>query len=145
MRSDLTIIVGESNEGHFLLTKKSFHRWGLNHPVIRFADTQKIFDFLNASKISNSLDTKKYVLICSINIPHNDDFDVLLAIRKDDELKKIPIVVLSTLSDRTIIKQCQDIGCRAFFVKPLQKEVFLQVMTDIGADISVPKSSQDGI
>ena len=101
---------------------------------------EKIFDFLSAAKICDCLNERKYILIYSLARPYSNDLDILRTIKKDDELKKIPIVVLSTLSDTKIAQLCQEIGCYAFFTKPLQKDSFLQLIATFGAETGDPKS-----
>ena len=62
MNNEVTIIIGESNEGHYVLAKRNILRWGIKWPIIRFGNGRSILDFLTSARESNCLKNRQYVL-----------------------------------------------------------------------------------
>lgn len=60
------------------------------------------------------------LVLLDLLMPEMTGKDVLEAMKKDDRLKQIPVVVMSAQDDRDIIGACLATGAKDFIVKPLR-------------------------
>ncbi|NEO31917.1 MAG: response regulator [Symploca sp. SIO3C6] len=68
----------------------------------------------------------RYLL--DLNLPRKDGREVLKEVKSDDNLKCIPIVVLTTSDTDQDILQCYNLGANCYISKPLSLEEFAQIM-----------------
>lgn len=132
MDNNITIIIGENNEGHFVLTKRNILRWGINWPIIRFGDGRGILDFLDAVRQAKCLTNRKYVLLLSLSMHNVDGLEVLRVLKSDPDFRDIPAMILTTVKDTKITKECLKLGCDGILSKPLDRKTFLQALSDLG-------------
>lgn len=85
-----------------------------NNVILRQAeDGQQLMDILNSHP-----DPLPEVIFLDINMPKLDGFECLEEIKKDENLKKLSIIMLSTCSDPVSIKKAFDLGAAFYIVKP---------------------------
>ncbi|MBW8035160.1 MAG: response regulator [Planctomycetes bacterium] len=136
MDKDVTIILGGSDKGHFSLFKRYLQRWGFEYPIMRFADSQGILDFLHRAREGDCrLSDRMYILMISMmsfSTRQMDGLAVLKAMKKDPDFKNIPMLMLTDVEDPKNITDCLDAGCDAILSLPLKKEAFIRVMNNIG-------------
>lgn len=125
MKEQLTILLAEDDEGHAYLTQENLRRAGLLNPIERFADGQSILDFLfqrAAARKRNERET--YVLLLDIRMPKVDGVEVLRRLKREEALKNMPIIMLTTTDDPREVKRCHELGCSAYIQKPVDYEKF---------------------
>jgi len=69
-------------------------------------------------KALKSLKPKDAVIFLDINMPAQNGFDILKEIRKNEDLKLLPVVMYSTTSDSRAIDTSYDLGANAYAIKP---------------------------
>lgn len=123
MKENVVILVAEDNEGHFVLTKLCIRRGGISNEIVWLEDGQETLDFLhNARKKHLESNTSgKYVLLLDIRMPKIDGIKVLEQIRASDDLKDIPVIIVSTSDALTNKEICSQLGCDAYITKPLDE------------------------
>ena len=137
MDNDVTIIIGENNDGHFVLTKRNIIRWGIKWPIIRFGEGRGILDFLAAVRDAKCLANRKYVLLLSLSMHNVDCLEVLRALKDDPDFKDIPTMVLTSAADSKVTEECLKLGCDGILSKPLERKIFFQTLDNIGAGQSL--------
>lgn len=138
VRDDAVILVAEDDDGHFSLMAKNLFRSGITNRVIRFTDGQQTVDFLQQLK-DPAFEYAKYpcLLILDIRMPKVDGFQILELLKTDPQLKKIPVVVLTTAGNPQIMERCRSYNCSMFVVKPVEYEQFVESMDRIGHFLSI--------
>jgi CheY-like chemotaxis protein len=68
------------------------------------------------------------LILLDLNMPKKDGRDALREIKLDPELKKIPVVVLTTSRADTDINRIYDLGANSFIAKPVSFESLVDVM-----------------
>jgi CheY-like chemotaxis protein len=135
---NLVILVAEDDKGHFALVKKNLWRICVDAEIIHFPDGQKLMDFLNQKDTSeHELQKKKYLLLLDIKMPGMDGIEVLEAVKKDPELRKIPTVMLTTTNNPVEIDRCYGQGCSFYIVKPADYGDFMEAIEHLGAFLSM--------
>ena len=138
MNEDVVILIAEDNAGHFQLIKKNLWLTCVNKVFILFKNGQEILDFLFKNANDMHLEEKQQcVLLLDIRMPKVDGLEVLKKIKKDEELRKIPVIMLTTTSDASMIKQCYELGCSYYMVKPVNYHHFMEAVQNLGEFLSL--------
>jgi CheY-like chemotaxis protein len=138
MNEDMVILIAEDNAGHFQLIKKNLWLTCVNKAFLLFKDGQEVLDFLFKDGDDMHLDQKQqYVLLLDIRMPKVDGLEVLKKIKDDEELRKIPIIMLTTTGDANMVKQCYELGCGYYMVKPVDYHHFMEAVQNLGEFLSL--------
>lgn len=121
MDQDIIILIAEDDEGHFLLTRKYLRNAGIDNEIIWFPDGQQALDFFcNKNDQHQQFASHKYILLLDIRMPKIDGIELLTRIRQcSDNVKNTPVVIISTSNDPQTIKECKELGCIEYIVKPV--------------------------
>jgi CheY-like chemotaxis protein len=72
------------------------------------------------------------LILLDLNMPRKDGREALKEIKADPELRRIPVVVLTTSKAEEDIYRTYDLGANSFITKPVSFEGLVSVMRDIG-------------
>ena len=143
MSRHVVILIAEDNEGHFLLTKNYLQRMGVRNDIVRLPDGRAALDFLFKNARGKDCDhSKDFVLLLDIQMPKVDGEHVLLQMQADQELKEVPVIMLTCSANPSEIEKYQDMGCRAYVVKPVKYSSYLDAMKKVGM---FPSTVPDGV
>lgn len=78
-----------------------------------------------------------YLLLLDIRMPKVDGIEVLRQIKSDPELRKIPVIVLTTTDDPREVEHCHALGCSNYVVKPVDYEKFAEAIKQFGLFIAL--------
>ena len=138
MNKDMVILIAEDDAGHFQLIKKNLWMTCVDNDILQFKNGQEILDFL--LKTNGETDPeklKKYILLLDIRLPQVDGVEVLMKIKADDRLRKIPVIMLTTTSETDMIKQCYNLECSYYIVKPIDYHGFMEAVQSLGEFLSL--------
>lgn len=137
MTKEVVILIAEDDDGHARLIQKNLSRAGLHNPIERFRNGQEILDFLlRRGDRLRSMETS-YLLLLDIRMPQVDGVEVLRQVKTDPELRKMPVIMLTTTDDPREVERCHALGCSTYIVKPVVYEKFAEAINRIGLFISL--------
>ncbi|MBT3233255.1 MAG: response regulator [Calditrichaeota bacterium] len=138
MKNELVILLAEDDEGHATLIKRNLNRAGISNQIICFKDGQETLDFLFREGPGQHRESgKPYLLILDIRMPKIDGVQVLERLKRDPELKKIPVVMLTTTDDPREVDRCHRLGCSSYLTKPVDYERFVIAIRQLGLFLSI--------
>jgi CheY-like chemotaxis protein len=70
-------------------------------------------------------------ILLDLHMPRVDGWEVLRQVKSDERLKSIPIVVFSSSSRESDIRNCYDLGANAYVVKPIDPIIFQETIAAI--------------
>ena len=124
------ILLVEDNEGDILLTLEAFEECKIKTEISVAKNGQEALDFLY--KKGNFMDAKKPDLILlDINLPIFNGHEVLKKIKSDPDLKKIPVIMLTTSSSAKDIDKAYDANCNSYIKKPINIDDFIDAILKI--------------
>lgn len=124
------ILLVEDNEGDILLTQEVFKTSGFSHPISIARDGEEALDFLyQRNKLSGA--ERPDLILMDINIPKINGKEVLTMIKKDNDLKTIPVIMLSTSSDDKDILESYRNHANCFITKPINFDEFSKAVVEI--------------
>ena len=140
LNNEVIILVADDDDGQARLIEKNLVRAGLHNPIQRFHDGQQILDFLfrcgEGAKRENSA---PYLLLLDIRMPKVDGVEVLRQIKADVELRKLPVIMLTTTEDPREVERCHLLGCNSYIAKPVDYDKFSEAIKQIGLFLSIVK------
>ena len=140
MNPEATFLIAEDDDGHAALIERNLLRSGMTGQCLRLRDGQEALDFLFRKGQGVIRDRGcRYVLILDINLPKISGIEVLRQMKEHDELRKIPVAILSTTDDPHDVDQCHALGCSCYITKPTEPEVFVNVITRLAQLFDVVK------
>ena len=131
MKRDLlnnAILLIEDNPVDIDLTLRAFKYKNLTNPIEIARDGEEALEWVNKWKKGSPLPV---VIMLDLNLPKVHGLEVLKAIKSNDSLKKIPIVVLTTSSEDVDIKTAYNLGANSYIVKPVDFDKFIEVAGQI--------------
>ncbi|MHC4125911.1 MAG: response regulator [Planctomycetota bacterium] len=138
MEKNAVILIAEDDTGHFELVKKNLWLSCVDHEILQFRDGQQILDFLfETGKGAIREAGQSYILILDIRMPKVDGREVLRRMKEDNELRKIPVFMLTTTDDISEVERCYKMGCSFYMVKPIDYHKFMMAMRNLGTFLSM--------
>ena len=138
MNKDTVILIAEDDAGHFELVKRNLWLSCVENDIMHFKDGQDILDFLfQTGNGPVREDGASYVVLLDIRMPKVDGREVLRLIKEDPELKKIPVIMLTTTNEASEIDRCHELGCSFYMVKPVDYNRFMSAVENLGAFLSL--------
>ena len=124
------ILIVEDSDTDYEATLRAFKNSKMANPVNRCEDGEEALDYLfRRNGYSDEKDSPRPQLIMlDLNLPGTDGREVLQEIKKDPELKKIPVIVLTTSSDSMDINKCYEAGANSYIVKPVNLSGFFEAI-----------------
>jgi CheY-like chemotaxis protein len=135
---EVVILVADDDAGHVRLIEKNLGRAGLHNAILRFHDGQAVLDFLFRRAVGavREPDTP-YLLLLDIRMPKVDGIEVLRQIKGNAELRKMPVLMLTTTDDPREVERCHALGCNNYLVKPVDYEKFAEAIQQLGLFVSL--------
>jgi two-component system response regulator len=75
--------------------------------------------------------TRPDMIILDLNLPRKDGREVLQELKKDEALKCIPVVILTTSQDEWDIQRCYEWGANCWITKPIGLKEFIKIVGTI--------------
>jgi CheY-like chemotaxis protein len=85
------------------------------------------------------------VLLLDIKMPRMDGLEVLRAIRSDNELKMLPVVMLTSSREEQDLIKSYEQGVNAYVVKPVDFKEFIEAVKQLGVFWAVINEVPPGI
>ncbi|MDI9370929.1 MAG: response regulator [Synergistaceae bacterium] len=138
MREEVVILIAEDDEGHAQLIKRNLERAGLSNKILFFADGQQVVDFLfRTGDGDHRSPHTPYVLLLDIRMPKLDGTEVLARVKSDPELRRMPVIMVTTTDDPREVERCHELGCSCYITKPVEYDAFVNAVRQLGLFLAV--------
>jgi two-component system response regulator len=124
------ILLVEDNESDVVLTRQGFKQAKLVVNLSHVENGEKCLAFLRKQGEYADAPTPDLVLL-DLNMPVMDGREVLAEIVADDNLKRLPVVVLTTSETEADVLDMYKLRTSSYIVKPVDFEKFLRVIQGI--------------
>jgi two-component system, chemotaxis family, response regulator Rcp1 len=130
MFKDVRILLVEDNEGDIVLTIEALKEAKILNTIDVVKDGEAALKFLHKEAPYQEALTPDIVFL-DINLPKIDGIEVLSIVKNDDQLKVIPVIMLTTSdAEKDIMKAyCNHANC--YITKPVDIEKFMEVIQSI--------------
>ncbi|MBW8035079.1 MAG: response regulator [Planctomycetes bacterium] len=133
-KQDVPILLVEDDEDDVHLTQRAFKKGHILNKLYVVSDGEEAMEFLeHCGRYSNpAAAPEPGVILLDLNMPRMNGREVLKKIKANDELKHIPVVILTTSDQKEDIRKCYDIGANTFITKPVEFSKFLEAIVTTG-------------
>ena len=126
----IEILLVEDNPGDVRLTKEVLKEGKVHNKLSVVENGVQAISFLKKEDGYKDALTPDLILL-DLNMPKKDGREVLLDIKKDKDLKKIPVIVLTTSQAEEDILKVYNLNANCFISKPVDLEQFINVVKSI--------------
>ena len=136
--NEVSILIVEDDAGHARLIEKNLKRAKISNLITRVENGQEALDFLSSKGAFAGQERPSPLLVLlNLNMPVVDGYQVLEKMKADEDLKKIPVVVLTTTDDAREVSRCYQLGCSVYITKPVDYESFCEAIQQLGFFMSI--------
>lgn len=130
----LMILLVEDNEDHAEMVKRSLRANHVANPVLHVTDGEAALDYLfRRGKYTDSKKSPRpHLILLDLRLPKIDGLDVLKEIKESEELRRIPVVVLTSSEEENDVAMVYDHYANSYLSKPLDFKKFTELMRELG-------------
>ncbi len=130
MRPQQPILLVEDSPEDFETTVRALKNAGLANPIVRCEDGDEALDYLyHRGRYTDPANAPRPgIILLDLNLPGTDGRQVLVEVKKDEALRAIPVVVLTTSTDERDIDFSYQAGANSYIKKPVDLEGFFQAI-----------------
>jgi CheY-like chemotaxis protein len=132
MNKQTAVLIAEDDEGHAVLIQRNLRRAGIDNPLVVFPDGKATLDYLFQRGQPRRVPGTPCVLLLDIRMPKVDGIEVLRQVKCDPELKKLPVIMVTTTDDPREIDRCHELGCSNYITKPVEYSQFVETIRRLG-------------
>jgi CheY-like chemotaxis protein len=133
VREPFVVLLAEDDEHDIVATRRAWKRHNIANPLFIVNDGEECLDFLHRrGKYSEpGAAPRPGILLLDIKMPKMDGLSVLEQIRRDKDLRTLPVIILTTSKAEEDRLRGYDLGVNAYIVKPVGFENFSSAVRDI--------------
>ena len=132
-RSDpITILMADDDADDQMLAKEALAEARLANELCFVQDGEELLDYLhNRGKYAEQPPPRPGLILLDLNMPKMDGRQALKEIKEDADLRRIPIVVLTTSAAEEDILRTYNLGVNSYITKPVTFEGLVEVMKSL--------------
>ncbi len=127
----IEILLVEDNPADIDLTKEALEECKVANNLIVVTDGEKAVNFLKKKGEFSEVSAPDLILL-DLNLPKLNGCEVLAEIKSDENLKQIPVVILTTSESERDIIESYKLHANCYISKPLNMEQFVKIVQYIG-------------
>ena len=139
MSNSVKIVMIEDDHGHARLIEKNIRRANIVNDIVHFDHGQAAMDYLYTDEVRSH---GSLLILLDLNLPDMSGTDILERVKRDEKLRRAPVVVLTTTDDRMEIQRCYDLGCNVYITKPVDYDSFSGAIRQLGLFLSVMQAPE---
>ena len=124
------ILLVEDNAGDVDLALEALADSKIRNTVHVVGDGEEAMAFLHRTG-KHTTAPRPDIILLDLNLPKKDGREVLAEIKADDNLKRIPVVILTTSQAEEDILRSYNLHCNCYITKPIDLHQFIRVVKAI--------------
>jgi CheY-like chemotaxis protein len=131
------ILLVEDNPDHAELVQRSFQNHRVANQIYHVSDGEAALDYLmqrvspaGANPPPDS--SRPHLILLDLRLPKIDGLEVLREVKTNEELRRIPVVVLTTSKAQRDLAGAYNNHVNSYLVKPVGFDEFTRLMDDLG-------------
>jgi CheY-like chemotaxis protein len=126
----IEVLLVEDDPGDVLMTREALDEHKVRNRLTVVSDGAEALSYLRGEGRYEGA-VRPDLILLDLNLPRRDGREVLEEIKKDDELCRIPVVVLTTSAADEDIMRSYQLHANAYVTKPVDFERFISVIRQI--------------
>lgn len=125
-----TILLVEDNPKDVLLIQRAFRKANVSVPLQVVGDGEVAVRYLSGEDLYSDRDRYPLpvLLLLDLKLPRKSGAEVLEWLRQQPQLKRLPVVVLTSSKEYADINKVYDLGANAYMVKPVAFDNLVEIV-----------------
>jgi CheY-like chemotaxis protein len=130
----ITILMADDDPDDRELTREAFRESRLANEFHTVEDGEELLDYLHRRGRYAALNGAPLpgLILLDLNMPRKDGREALREIKSDPNLRRIPIVVLTTSKAEEDILRSYDLGVNSYVTKPVTFQSLVELVRVLG-------------
>jgi len=124
----MPILLVDDDNIDVMMFKRALEDLKITNPLIHLADCKEALEYLK-----NEDNGKPWVVLADLNTPQMNGLEFLMAVKTNDALKQIIVVILSGSDDQEDIAESFRLGAAGYMVKPSDYKKLVEMIRAIHA------------
>ena len=126
----IDVLLVEDDPGDTLMIREAFEDNKVRNRLTCVTDGVQALEYLRREG-EHAGATRPDLILLDLNLPRKDGREVLAEIKADDDLRTIPVVVLTTSQAEEDVLRSYKLHANAYVTKPVDFERFIDVVRQI--------------
>ncbi len=126
MHTTKPFLIIEDDDVDVLALRRTFRELNIPNPLINLRNGEEALEYMTAKNAE-----LPGLILLDLNMPRMNGVEFLINLKKIPVLKLIPVVMLTTSSNRTDIEKCFDNQAAGYMVKPIDFIEFKKLILHI--------------
>ena len=127
------ILLAEDSTTDAEMTIRALRKCNLANNLIWVKDGREAIDFLQqAGEFAGRTNDRPKLILLDIKMPRVDGIEVLRFIMGDEQLRMIPVVMLTSSAEERDLLASYQLGANSYIVKPVDSDAFYRTVTEVG-------------
>jgi CheY-like chemotaxis protein len=131
---EIDILMAEDNARDAEMTERALRKHNLANRLVWVRDGAEALDFIYCRGKYASRDSARLprLLLLDLKMPRLDGIEVLRAIKADERMRAIPVVVMTSSNEERDVVESYRLGVNSYIVKPIDFAKFFEVVVKVG-------------
>jgi CheY-like chemotaxis protein len=130
IEKSIHILLVEDNQADIRLTREVFNECKIRNDLQVVTDGEEATDYLRRQG-SFATAPRPDLILLDLNLPKKGGREVLLEIKKDPDLQRIPVVILTTSQAERDVIESYNLHANCYILKPIDLGQFMEVVQNI--------------
>lgn len=127
------ILLVEDDPRDLELTLVALERSQLANEVIVVRDGEAALEYLmRTGDYGQRAEGNPAVILLDLKLPKVNGLEVLQTVRSTENLRSVPVVMLTSSHEETDVLRSYQLGVNAYVVKPVEFKQFVEAIADLG-------------
>lgn len=149
--NQFTVLLVEDDLNDIFLVKRAFKRAQVSNPLQVVTDGVEAIHYLQGK--DKYADRHAYplpkLIVMDIKMPRKTGFEVLEWVKNDGQLKRIPIIIVSSSDNPQEINRAYELGANAYMIKPMDfrsvEQLFQSITHYWGLECAKPEVEEEQV
>jgi CheY-like chemotaxis protein len=126
----IDVLLVEDDEGDVLMTREAFEYYKIRNRLHVVSDGEQALQYLRRTG-PYADEPRPGLILLDVNLPKRSGLEVLEELKRDDDLLRIPVIMLTTSKAEQDIARSYSLHANAFVTKPVDFEHFIDAIRQI--------------
>jgi CheY-like chemotaxis protein len=129
----ITILMADDDADDRMLAADAMQESRLGNSFRCVEDGQELMDYLTRTgKYAEADAPRPGLILLDLNMPRKDGRQALQEIKSDPDLRRIPVVILTTSKTEEDVLRSYDLGANSFITKPVTFDRLVDIVRTLG-------------
>jgi CheY-like chemotaxis protein len=129
-----TILMVEDRPADVLLIRRAFGKANIRNPLQVIGNGEDAIAYLAGTGAFTDRDASPLpcLILLDLKLPRKSGLEVLSWLRAQPELKRLPVIVLTSSKETSDVNRAYELGANSYLVKPVMFDTLLEMITTLG-------------